>query len=739
MADRNRGWTTVGYGLPGTDPGRSWECQLEQMERRAIESWDGDEHWPGIDKPLFSGPDAKRFDARLAKIEDLGYGAFGRVEKVFHDKIFLARKRIKRRRGFTIEDLRQEGLTMRKLNHRHVVKVVATYAPQPYELCLLIWPAAVCNLTTLLEDIEYLRLGEGDRDDIVGRLKALDLSDLSAIEPPSTSQHFQSDETCPFDFLRTVMGCAACAMAHCHANDVRHLDIKPSNILLKPGRVYLADFGISRDVSGQDQTTTDGLPGTERWRAPELYGDHGSSMQLSDMYSLGLVYLNIATVLYNARLADFDDVLAYTSRKSREEQLGAREDKIRGHLEKLATLATATPPFMFTHEGQETVRPRPVVNLISHLVATNPRSRLPAVKVGEKLSMLGGIHQIYHGPKLAAQSLLRAENEMLRKRIKELEGKDETYEARVENARRAHEQDMDRLQALLKEAEERCQRLETEKATRRKNASHENGRQHAPRAVLPGAKRNGAAAATPSAGLGLVPAHTTPMKPGPERPEVPPGSSSKSTPQMPTGKLPVAATRIISIETPQRSPAGPQAGNYTARRTSSVVSISQLCHRGSRSKLPLPVTPNRSETPKLRDDLSMTDSSMSSSVFSRRSTETAPTPAIDSPQLRRTPKSAESEADQRWSRLPARPTSPQNRRPLVASQERVASPSPVRSPGQTLADTFVHSPRMLDSDIILDAVDANSTARPGPPSLQPMKSWADVVKVDKPRRAAQRS
>jgi hypothetical protein len=91
-------------------------------------------------KPLFSGPDAKRFDSRLSKICDLGWGAFGSVEKVVHATVHLARKRVVRRRGFTIDDLRQEALTMRKLDHHHVVKIVAAYAPRPHELCLLMCP-----------------------------------------------------------------------------------------------------------------------------------------------------------------------------------------------------------------------------------------------------------------------------------------------------------------------------------------------------------------------------------------------------------------------------------------------------------------------------------------------------------------------------------------------------------------------------------------------------------------------
>ncbi|GJN73690.1 hypothetical protein PLICBS_007773 [Purpureocillium lilacinum] len=768
MGDRRNGWTTVGHGhLPGQQQyGRIWEAEQELKERETIASWDRDEHWPGIDRPLFSGPDAKRFDGRLAKLEDLGFGAFGRVEKVMHGTVCLARKRIVRRRGFTIEDLRQEGLTMRRLDHRHVVKLVATYAPRSHELCLLIWPAAVCNLNVLLEDIEMLRQREGDRDDIIERLHALDIRDLSAVEPPSTSQSFQSDEKCPFDFLRTVMGCAARAMAHCHANDVRHLDIKPSNILLRPDRVYLADFGISRDVSGQDQTTTDGLPGTEKWRAPELYSSHGSSMQLSDMYSLGLVYMNIATVLYNVRLAEFDEALKYSSAASREDQLRIREDKIRKHLDKLTAHALVTPPFMFTYEGQETVRPRPVVKLISHMVATDPRKRLSADKTDEKLSMIGGIRQIYHAEcckrpiswvedkwdrKLAVLSQLRSENELLRRRVRELEGRDETYEARLDNERNQHRQAVDRLQAHLKEAEEKYQKLELEKTSRR--GSHGQGARPNPtRPVMPGARRSG------GVGLGLSTTRSTPTTPAAVRPVMQP--SSQSTQQLPRSTPPWGPRRASQAQA--QAPASPMAAQSPAQRSPSVTNLAgyQLRTSSSRSRLPLPVTPNsRSGTPVLARDQSMTDSSMASSVFSRRSVDTAPTPANNSPQLQRTTPGRESgdagnppRPEEQWTELPAQqqpPPSPSEsrRRASAATQDSaprpppVATPSPPGSPVLSMTGTasIMSSPRTLRSELLSDAgSDANSTARPAVPSLQSARSWAEVARPERRRAQAPR-
>ncbi|KAM4062098.1 kinase [Hirsutella rhossiliensis] len=600
MGDQKaHGRTTVGNAVPGQRQGRAWQdeherkdCEAmtvwdrdeherkereavaacdrdehERKERETMAAWDRDELWPAINKPLFSGSDAKRFDGRLDKLEVLAIGAFSRVDMVQYGAVHLARKRIVRRRGLTIEDLRQEGLTMSKLDHHHVVKLVATYAPRAHELCLLIWPAAVCNLSVLLDDIEDLRLGEtkGDRNDIADRLHALCLlsSDDEEANPDTSSR--------PFDFLCTLFGCVARALAYCHANGVCHLDINPSNILLNPCRVYLADFGNSRDISGQQNwTTTNGVLGNEKWRAPELYADYGSSIYLSDIYSLGLVYLNIATVLYNARLADFEDALRYLPRLSLDDRLRARQDKIKRHLEKLTAYALGTPRFILTYEGQETVRPRPIVSLISNMTAPNPRNRLPAERVDEKLSKLGGIYQIYHAEcckrpiswvedrwdkKFIAMASLEVKHEQQRKRIVELEGRDEMYEARLENARRAHDNHVTRLQALLREAEYQHQRLELDKKAPRK----------VPRPVMSGVK--GPSGATP-AGLGLAKSGPTPVVMGP--------------------------------------PTEP------ARRVWS---------RGLGSRLPLPVTPNRSGTPAVAYGLSITDSSVPPSVFSGHSIE----------------------------------------------------------------------------------------------------------------------
>ncbi|RDA92399.1 hypothetical protein CP533_4733 [Ophiocordyceps camponoti-saundersi (nom. inval.)] len=708
------GWTTVGPGIP-----RLCLCEADQdlRERKVIDTWTRDHDWPGIDKPPPPDFDAKRFDARLSKLDQLGYGRHGCVDKVVHDAVLLARKRIVRPRNRTINDLRQEGLTMAKLDHHHVVRLVATYAPRPFELCLLIWPAAVCSLTVLLDDVEALRVGDGDVEDITARLAALRLS---------------PDDQGPLDFLAALLGCVARAMAYCHAQGVRHLDIKPHNILLKPDRVYLADFGISRDVTGQDHTTTDELPGTEKWRAPELYGDHGSSMQLSDMYSLGLVFLNIATVLYGSRQADFDDAVRYSPRLSLPDCLRLREEKIKRHLDRLTEQALVTPHLIFTYEGQETVRPRPVVNLISHMVAPNPRSRLSAEKVDEKLSTLGGIRQMYHADcckrpvswvedkwdrKLTAlnslKDSLKDKNEQQRRRIRELEGRDETYETRIDNARK----DISKLQALLREAENKCHRLELEKATRKNLHGGQQGAQSRPASMPAGLRRDG----NPATASAKLPWPASPLqaarRPGHHQQHQQHQQQRKWT------ESPESTVRAApSPKRPNASPCHPVRKSpdqdQDQRRSPSVTGRAEhgLRSRGSGSRLPLPVTPNRGDatTPVSNlnfFDQSMTDSSMTSSVFSRQSIETMPTPADGSPQLQR------EQRTKQWTELPPRQ---RDRRAMGGSR-----------PVLSMTSSAASSPRALQSELARAGGPDDSTGRPVVPSLQPAKSWADVAKLEK--------
>jgi serine/threonine protein kinase len=98
--------------------------------------------------------------------------------------------------------------------------------------------------------------------------------------------------------LRRSFGCLATALAYLHEKQVRHKDIKPGNILLSEGRVYLCDFGISRDFSQNENSTTEGdvLKFTQRYCAPEVSGREARNTK-SDIWSLGCVFMEILSAI----------------------------------------------------------------------------------------------------------------------------------------------------------------------------------------------------------------------------------------------------------------------------------------------------------------------------------------------------------------------------------------------------------------------------------------------------------
>lgn len=97
--------------------------------------------------------------------------------------------------------------------------------------------------------------------------------------------------------LRGWFGCLATAVEYLHANRFRHRDIKPANILVHRRQVLLADFGLVHDSKGFPGSTTSGeTRGTLRYAAPEVVLQNRANSS-SDIWSLGCVFLEMATVL----------------------------------------------------------------------------------------------------------------------------------------------------------------------------------------------------------------------------------------------------------------------------------------------------------------------------------------------------------------------------------------------------------------------------------------------------------
>jgi len=683
MADSENGWQTV---LPTKVSGieRLSRSQLEAYERQVLREWENTRgHWSGVGKhtPASTAQDyaeGKKVHTRFKSAPDnrLGSGSYGVVEKVnfhHHNKsVCLARKHIQYRRGFSVQLLREEARVMEKLDHEHIVRVVGSYCVRPYELYLLLWPVATCNLDNLFNDLDLLKMGHGDRDDIINRLHALDLQDFGALERGNrpAGQALPAQGNCPLDFLRQITGCITRAVAYCHEENIRHLDLKPSNILLNPGRVYLADFGVAKDVNDRDRTMTIGLQGTPKWRAPEIHSSTDEwSMKAADVYSLGLVLLNIATVLYGGDLTDFDAVMVDLTARGRAEKLV----QYHAQLERLA-LATQEVEDV----NAPSFAPKHIVALTSRMLSPEPSKRPVVNQVATELVELGGIDQIYHSScckrssrfvtdrintkykqAVDERNRLRAEREPLAKRLEVLQRVEETYETRIQNERRTQAEKIATLQEQLQK--ERNERERAEAAL--KQWERRQARQTIP---VPSPSRRISGPGPLPSGMMMQTRRTLPLvSTAPNgSPTIPQPQQRASAPAVTFNtRLSYSQTAAAAITPPVappsnvRRPDAAASGQPDSLGPSAIPVASPspdtagfpLRSRNSGSRLPRavnPATPIRSNTPALNRDPSSTDStqlSMSSSVFSRLSssrysesaaeTSVAGTPAIGSPAI----------------------------------------------------------------------------------------------------------
>ena len=193
-----------------------------------------------------------------------------------------ARKRMNRTKMFghdtgALKVYQNELRTLKKVTpHEHLIKVPATYTDRKY-LVMLLQPVADETLKQYM-----LR-------------KPLDHSDSSVGERAR---------------FRTYFGCLAHTIQILHDSEILHKDIKPDNVLLKGGHLILTGFGTAFDWSktGQSMTRSNAKDfKTPRYQSPEA--SLGMFHRSSDIWSLGVVFLEMVTFLQGRTLADMDSFL----------------------------------------------------------------------------------------------------------------------------------------------------------------------------------------------------------------------------------------------------------------------------------------------------------------------------------------------------------------------------------------------------------------------------------------------
>ncbi|MBX3459745.1 MAG: serine/threonine protein kinase [Planctomycetes bacterium] len=119
-------------------------------------------------------------------------------------------------------------------------------------------------------------------------MEYVDGTDLSAL----LKQHGALDGMAVLKVIAQV----ADGLAHAHAANIVHRDIKPHNVFVsRDGRVKLGDFGLARAVEATTELTMPGAAiGTAHYMSPEQAGGHELD-QRSDIYSLGVTAWHLIT------------------------------------------------------------------------------------------------------------------------------------------------------------------------------------------------------------------------------------------------------------------------------------------------------------------------------------------------------------------------------------------------------------------------------------------------------------
>ncbi|KAH8719516.1 kinase-like domain-containing protein [Phaeosphaeriaceae sp. PMI808] len=254
----------------------------------------------------------------LKKIGELGKGSSGYVDLVISTVTYkqYALKLIKRGKTFKkdkkiLRDFEKELFNLKKLSkgHRHIIDLVGSYTEPKY--VGILFPVADCDLAA-----------------VMGR--------------PDLSERRWS--------LRTYFGCLTSALSFLHAENIRHKDIKPQNILIKDNEPYFTDFGLALDWTGVGHSMTYGPTAmTPRYGAPEVaaFEPRNSS---SDIWSLGCVFLEIWTVLRGASLKD---LAVFTTSEGRILPYHSKDTQISAmisHIEELpGTVSDSLPSTWIKH------------------------------------------------------------------------------------------------------------------------------------------------------------------------------------------------------------------------------------------------------------------------------------------------------------------------------------------------------------------------------------------------------
>jgi len=251
----------------------------------------------------------------------LGKGGWGDVPETDLDGTVVALKRVyfrdtaRERPRYTNELGILEKLSGKR--HRHIVELIGCYelpSQRFYQLGLLIWPVAQCDLSAYLGYLDTLQKStvfrtankhtvlleifheEKDALDEICRLLGISLETSTSDRCNSLEERLPEIYERSRRYLYTIFGCLASATAYLHNDQtIRHKDIKPSQVRPSSNGLWLTDCGWSLDISELSNSATDNSATVSaRYHAPERVtrGERYCGRP-EDVFWLGCVYLEM--------------------------------------------------------------------------------------------------------------------------------------------------------------------------------------------------------------------------------------------------------------------------------------------------------------------------------------------------------------------------------------------------------------------------------------------------------------
>ena len=205
---------------------------------------------------------------------------------------------------------------MRGLRHPHIAALLGTFTYQE-RVSILIFPAARCDLQYFMNRMS------NDPSDLSTTDTSQQLHSEDATSEGSSTHGGDHRSSWPVtlsadtisEILRGYFVCLSQALRYLHEQDVRHKDIKPANILIdQSNSVVLTDFGISRRFpKNTSHFTDDERYFTRKYASPEMTEDRRMGRDdASDVFSLGCVFLEMATLLLERTLKGLSDSCSTT-------------------------------------------------------------------------------------------------------------------------------------------------------------------------------------------------------------------------------------------------------------------------------------------------------------------------------------------------------------------------------------------------------------------------------------------